>query len=287
MVSIFSNNSEEFLNESKSKIESDYLEFQGYQKKALEILSQIHIICEKYQINYYLAYGSMLGAVRDNGQIPWDYDIDIWVPLEDSNKLFSALDNELPETFFYECRLKDPLCYHNHMRISPKGYSSEILHVDVFWLTGAGSDEQNNLKHLQKNKLYYKYYIYKHIERKYIEGERKSDKFFYKYYSLIARFIPDSLVDKTYLRNSKLKMFDCKYVTDNAHMTNMESKWFKERKLLALASGLSLYIPAGYEEILKMRYGDYKRYMDIDVRMKEMLTSLKRIRKLGKVEEDK
>ena len=287
MIRCLSNNSEAFLNEVKAKLDNDYKEFQGYQSMALDILVQLHNICEKNGIKYYLAYGSMLGAVRDNGQIPWDYDIDIWVAFEDSKKLFQALDKELNDSYFYECRLNDHGCYHNHMRVSPRGYSSEILHVDVFWLTGTSANEQKNLKHLRKNMIYYKYYIYKHIERRFIVGVRKSDKFFYWYYSLIAKFIPDTLVDKTYLHNSKLKMFNCKYVTDNAHMTNMESKWFKERKLVSLANGLSLYIPAGYEEILKMRYGDYKRYMDIDVRMKEMLTSLNRIRKLGKLEVDK
>lgn len=43
----------------------------------LDIMSSIHRFCEEYQLRYSLSCGSMLGAARHKGYIPWDDDIDI------------------------------------------------------------------------------------------------------------------------------------------------------------------------------------------------------------------
>ena len=49
----------------------------------LEVLCEIAVVCEKYSIPWYMAYGSLLGAVRHEGFIPWDDDIDIAMPRQD------------------------------------------------------------------------------------------------------------------------------------------------------------------------------------------------------------
>ena len=55
-------------------------DFNNYQDMILKVLYEVHRICEKNEIHYCLAYGSLLGLIRDHGQIPWDYDVDIFVP---------------------------------------------------------------------------------------------------------------------------------------------------------------------------------------------------------------
>ena len=58
----------------------------------LEILDFIDDICKKNNIPYFLSYGSMLGAVRHKGMIPWDDDIDISLYREDYNKLIDSIN---------------------------------------------------------------------------------------------------------------------------------------------------------------------------------------------------
>lgn len=49
----------------------------------LNILKHVHIFCVENNLQYVLAYGTLIGAMRHNGFIPWDDDIDIWMPRKD------------------------------------------------------------------------------------------------------------------------------------------------------------------------------------------------------------
>ena len=56
-------------------------------KLSLEILLAIDAVCRKEKLPYFLGYGSLLGAVRHQGFIPWDDDIDLLMPRRDFDRL--------------------------------------------------------------------------------------------------------------------------------------------------------------------------------------------------------
>ena len=62
----------------------------------MEVLSCVDSICSKYDIPYILIYGSLMGAVRHKGYIPWDDDIDIAMLRPDYNRFVEIISDELP-----------------------------------------------------------------------------------------------------------------------------------------------------------------------------------------------
>lgn len=69
----------------------------------MQMLSEVDRICEKYHIPYFLAGGTMLGAVRNGRRIPWDDDIDVAFLREDFDRFRAACDRELDGKFIHSC----------------------------------------------------------------------------------------------------------------------------------------------------------------------------------------
>lgn len=69
------------------------------QKKGVELLKEFLRVCHQYNLRYYIISGTLLGAVRHQGFIPWDDDIDIGMPREDYEKLESLYANEFQHPF--------------------------------------------------------------------------------------------------------------------------------------------------------------------------------------------
>ena len=66
------------------------------------ILDVLHNICTEHGLRYSLAYGTLIGAVRHGGFIPWDDDIDVMMPREDYDRLIAIWDQAAPSGFLLE-----------------------------------------------------------------------------------------------------------------------------------------------------------------------------------------
>lgn len=80
----------------------------GAQLKMLGILEEIDRICRAHGISYWIEGGTLLGAMRHKGFIPWDDDLDVSMMREDYNKFLEVAPGELPRTMFLQTRQSDP-----------------------------------------------------------------------------------------------------------------------------------------------------------------------------------
>ncbi len=83
----------------------------------LEILDEIHRVCTENGLRYSLAYGTLLGAVRHQGFIPWDDDVDIMMPREDYDRLIEIWGKKAAEAFLLETPEMYPDSVNNFAKI--------------------------------------------------------------------------------------------------------------------------------------------------------------------------
>jgi len=103
----------------------------------LDILLEIDRICKKYEIQWWLQSGTLLGAVRHQGFIPWDDDCDIGMMRSDFEKFVKVAATELREEFFLQSKDTDPFYNRRRYKVRKKG-TKLVEH-----------DENENEKHCQ------------------------------------------------------------------------------------------------------------------------------------------
>lgn len=114
------------------------------QLRMLDILLEVDKICRKHDLIYWIDYGTLLGAVRHKGYIPWDDDIDIAMPSADYHKFMEIADKELPEGFFLQTAKTDPSYKRSVYKVRDTrsfiaGYNDDFcadykkgLYIDIF-----------------------------------------------------------------------------------------------------------------------------------------------------------
>ena len=129
------------------------------QEKLLEMFKWFHNFCVENNLRYYALGGTLLGAVRHKGFIPWDDDIDVGLPRSDYQKLIE-LSSSLPQPFVLETpqsEAKDFVyayskIYNTDTTLIEKGKRNikRGIYLDVFPLDGLGNSEEEAKKNFKK-----------------------------------------------------------------------------------------------------------------------------------------
>ncbi len=127
------------------------------QEHLMMMLQWFHSFCEQNNIRYYALGGTMLGAMRHHGFIPWDDDIDVGVPRADYEKLIALIGNKSFDGFYFEtyasksCDYRYPYGKIYDTRTTLIEHTWPVLHrgvfIDVFPLDGLGNTIDESIEH--------------------------------------------------------------------------------------------------------------------------------------------
>ena len=142
-----------------------HYEIRPLQLHILEILLAIDKVCQEHNLRYYIMAGTMLGAIRHNGFIPWDDDIDIGMPRKDYELLIKNSKQWLPKPYEFICTENDksyPLPFGKIQdanttlieRIGLKYLGG--VYIDVFPLDGVPNNKMRQDIHFAKYQFYKK-----------------------------------------------------------------------------------------------------------------------------------
>jgi lipopolysaccharide cholinephosphotransferase len=236
----------------------------SYQKLLYKLLKSFHEICEEYGLVYNLFGGSLLGAVRNEGIIPWDDDIDVTMPRPDYEQFIKIVNSFSEEFVVFNPPMKNYIypyakfCFKDTVLIENvrKKYSVLKLYIDVFPVDGYPNkdDEKNHfeiIRRCNKGRL-----------RCVSKLNCKGILFPLKYIKcLFYRFVGYRQYIKKEIETAKKYSYqDCEYVSCNGAGWNERGKLLKttylNRKLYKFGD-LSCWGIVDYDEQLTNFYGDY------------------------------
>lgn len=264
----------DFSNEIADFIQEEYQEFIKLQNIVWDIFLEFYRLASTNNLQYFVAYGSLLGVIRDNGFIPWDYDMDLFVAIDDREKLIAILKAQLSDEYYYA--YIDNLADYpaSCLRICKRGYSFTAIHLDVFFLVGCPENEP--LKFLRLLKYYNDQRLTKYGINWFPQLKRgKIDKFLDLYKRLRSFLISDFLLRKKEEELwHKYSLRTSRYCGVAGSLDYYETNLFKDT-LLKYIKGVDVSIPIGYDTFLKIEYGNYNNYLPIQKRFLEFYETLK------------
>ena len=222
------------------------------------LLKAVNKVCVDNNLTYTLGYGSVLGAVRHKGFIPWDSDIDILIPYPEMDAFRTAMEKGLPGDMELLEWDRTPNYHPCFDRVVYKGMNHAKIHIDVFPLCGLPESDEEKEKFIRKCQRTYKFFHCKYQDVRYSHKNRVLMICLIK---ALLQIYPDTLIRKRY------KEFQEKYDYDKAKDVYSISSCYDVRDYTVKADifdtirvpfdDLEVPIPRNYDKYLTHLYGDY------------------------------
>lgn len=229
----------------------------------LDMIKDIDVLCKKYDIKYYIAYGSCIGAVRHKGFIPWDDDFDISMTDDNYFKFLSICEKELDkEKYYVQTYEKEEKYYLSFAKIrniqttliEEKNSDIDItygVYIDVFPLVGVPKNKFKRLL-LKVNRAFMLSSNINVINNKFLR---------FVFNLLLKTFGRKRLLKYATKRCFKYKCSDCREVVSIADGDGFEKNIIDKSVLgnykYVPFEDTYLPIPEGYDTYLRNIYGDY------------------------------
>ena len=246
---------------------------QEIQAKLLEILRYYHVFCQTHGLRYTLAGGTCLGAVRHQGFIPWDDDVDVFMLREDYERL-GALWAQYADTSRYSCvRSNDKVNIHhsateikdnNTTFINKHSVDLDIhqgLMIDVIPLDNVAASKPARLMQMIWAMIYCCY----NFQRL---PDHKSKLVYYRTKAALGVIRSPKLryriwkrAEQQVIRLGRKSSGDVASFGEGLTIMRQRfpSAWFEEPAYLSF-EGIEMPVPKDYDRWLTVSYGDYMQY---------------------------
>ena len=247
----------------------------------LDLLNALMSVCDKYGIKYFASGGTMLGAVRHHGMIPWDDDIDIFMKRSEYEKFVKiARSGEFKEPYFWQDHITDPhylggpgRLHNSDTTVMGRDYLNEkhgILaeNMDVFPLDNIPDGEMERKQWLERiskvARMAWDLRMYTHRgllrDRKDLEWldfwlklTNRPNHLFEEYYSLLSENADEKTERCTiYSFYCRLSRFNSTCVFENKDLENFISMPFEM---------LEIPVPSLYDKLLTQMYGNWHQFV--------------------------
>ena len=251
------------------------LSMKEVQQGALNILVKIDEICRSENLSYYLAYGTLIGAIRHKGFIPWDDDIDIMMPRRDYDCLVNYFIKHKEELKPFEIinPQNNAKCPFTISRISDSSYKLVVdneddyglgLFVDIYPLDGVGNSVEEYTKLKNESCALASLCFLSSRQKVKKENTKSRLKMLAKYPAfVVSKFVgKDRLMKKLYELADKCDYENSMYIgciiwaSDDGLRGIFPKEWFSE-SIDVEFEGRYFKAPKEYDKVLSHGYGNY------------------------------
>ena len=242
----------------------------------LDLLLEFDKVCKKHGLKYFLVYGTLLGAVRHKGFIPWDDDVDVGMFRADYEKLLK-LAHEFKWPYFLQTNETDLECAMSYARLRNSNTTavSKILSyqkmnhglfLDIFPFDNVLPGESEE-RYLQIRDLNIDNGTYMRLTNP--ELNEENQKRVRDYIALKKN--PQETLNEIFNLATKYNGEETGFVSNlTCNLSPFRSKIFPKVAFETLSAasieGYTFPIPAGYDEILKISYGNYMEFPPVEKR---------------------